>query len=76
MLGSILLSPFKGLSFVFNEIAKAVDEDREARRKQTMAELQELHRNYEKGAIAEEAFDEQEKILLDRLDALSDGGGA
>lgn len=76
MLGSILLSPISGLGFIFNEIAKAVDEDREARRKQTMAELTELHRSFEQGAIAESAFDEQEKLLLDRLDSLSDGGTA
>ena len=71
MLGSILLSPFTGLGFVFNEIAKAVNEEREARRRLTMSELQDLHRRYESGEVAEDTFDEQEKQLLDRLDSLS-----
>jgi hypothetical protein len=71
MLGSLLLSPITGLSFILREIAHAVDEAREADRRAIMAELQELHRRIESGDIAEADFDTQEAALLDRLDALS-----
>jgi hypothetical protein len=78
MLGSLLLSPITGLTFIMREIANAVDEAREADRRAIMAELQELHRRIESGDIAEADFDTQEAALLDRLDAMSGGvaGGA
>jgi hypothetical protein len=78
MLGSLLLSPITGLTFIMREIANAVDEAREADRRAIMAELQELHRRIESGDIAEADFDTQEAALLDRLDAISGGvaGGA
>jgi hypothetical protein len=75
MLGSLLLSPITGLTFIMREIANAVDEAREADRRAIMAELQELHRRIENGDIAEADFDAQEAALLDRLDALSGTGG-
>jgi len=74
MLGSLLLSPMTGLTFILREIAQAVDEAREADRRAIMAELQELHRLIERGAIAEAAFDTREAALLDRLEALSGAG--
>jgi hypothetical protein len=74
MLGSLLLSPMTGLTFILREIAQAVDEAREADRRAIMAELQELHRLIERGAIAEAAFDAREAALLDRLEALSGAG--
>jgi Gas vesicle protein G len=78
MLGSLLLSPITGLTFIMREIANAVDEAREADRRAIMAELRELHRRIESGDIAEADFDTQEAALLDRLDAMSGGvaGGA
>ncbi len=75
MLGSLLLSPMTGLTFILREIAQAVDEAREADRRAIMAELQELHRLIERGDIAEAAFDAREAVLLDRLEALSGAGG-
>jgi hypothetical protein len=74
MLGSLLLSPITGLTFIMREIANAVDEAREADRRAIMAELQELHRRIESGDIAEADFDRQEAALLDRLDAMSSAG--
>lgn len=74
MLGGILLSPVKGLAFVLNNIAKAVDDARDAERRAVMAELQNLHRQLERGEIDDDAFDDREAALLDRLDALSGGG--
>ncbi len=74
MLGSLLLSPITGLTFIMREIANAVDEAREADRRAIMAELQELHRRIESGDITEADFDTQETALLDRLEAMSGAG--
>jgi hypothetical protein len=70
MLSELVLAPFHGLSFIFREIAKAVEEDREAQREQVMASLRELHRGLESGSLAEADFQRQEKELLDRLEKL------
>ena len=56
------------------EIAHAVDEAREAGRKAIMADLQELHRQIERGAITEAEFDLREAALLDQLEGLSGNG--
>jgi hypothetical protein len=74
MLGSLLLSPITGLTFILREIAHAVDETRGADRRAIMAELQELHRRIEGGDIAEAEFDTREAALLDRLDVLAGAG--
>ncbi len=73
MIGSLLLSPVTGLTFIMREIAHAIDEAREADRRAVMAALQELHRQIETGAITEAGFDLREAELLDRLEALSGG---
>ncbi len=73
MIGSLLLSPVTGLTFIMREIAHAIDEAREADRRAVMAALQELHRQIETGAITEAQFDLREAELLDRLEALSGG---
>nr|WP_294552326.1 gas vesicle protein GvpG [uncultured Rhodopila sp.] len=71
MIGSLLFSPVSGLTFVMREIAHAVDEAREADRKSIMADLQELHRQIERGTITEQEFETREAVLLDRLEVLS-----
>ncbi|MHB1101898.1 MAG: gas vesicle protein GvpG [Devosia sp.] len=70
MLGSLVFAPFHGLAFIFREIAKAVDKDREAQREQVMASLRELHRGIETGSLTEAEFQRQEKTMLDRLESL------
>lgn len=75
MLGGLLLSPMTGLTFVLREIAQAVDEARDADRRAIMAELQELHRLIERGAIDDATFEAREMALLDRLEA-HDGAGS
>ena len=76
MLGSILMSPMNGLTFILREIAQAVDDARDADRRRIMADLQELHRLIERGEITDAEFDARETPLLDRLEALSGNGGA
>ena len=67
MLGMLLMSPVTGLIFVLREIAQAVGDARDADRRAAMAELQELHRLIEAGAIPEAEFEEREAVLLDKL---------
>nr|WP_294526941.1 gas vesicle protein GvpG [uncultured Rhodopila sp.] len=74
MIGSLLMSPMTGLTFIMREIAHAVDEAREAGRKAIMADLQELHRQIERGSITEPEFELREAALLDQLEGLSGNG--
>ena len=76
MLGSLLLSPITGVTFILREIARAVDEARAADRRAIMDELQELHRQIERGAIPEAEFEAREAALLDRLEAFSSSSAA
>jgi hypothetical protein len=74
MIGSLLMSPMNGLTFIMREIAHAVDEAREAGRKAVMSDLQELHRQIERGSITEPEFELREAALLDQLEGLSGNG--
>lgn len=71
MLGNLLFSPVTGLAFIMRQITDAVNEAQEASRRAIMADLQTLHRQLERGEIDEKRFDEQETVLLDRLESLS-----
>jgi hypothetical protein len=67
-LDDLVMSPFKGFMFIVKEIAKAVEQERESQRNNTMAELSALHAKLEAGEIDEDTFDELEAELLDRLE--------
>lgn len=64
----VVLSPFKGFLFIAKEVAKAVDQAREADRTNAMRELSELHHKLEAGEITDEEFDTRESELLDLLE--------
>jgi hypothetical protein len=74
----ILSSPARGLMFVLREINKAVQAERKDEQRRVMTQLSDLHRQFDEHSIAADAFDAQEKLLLDRLDNMrqehSDGG--
>lgn len=63
-------APFRGLWWVFKEVANAVDRARTDDADGLMAQLQELYRQLEQGELDEATFDEKEAALLDALDAL------
>lgn len=71
IIGDILLFPFKGIFFIFEEIHdaafKALREDAE----QVTENLRKLHYMLEQGKITETEFDIQEAKLLDRLDQVN-----
>ncbi|MCL4459068.1 MAG: gas vesicle protein GvpG [Chloroflexi bacterium] len=69
LLTAPVLGPIKGVYWLAEKVAEAadnelLDEDR------VRAELLELQVRLELGEIAEEEYDEQERILMDRLKAI------
>ena len=75
LIDDLLASPARGLMFVLRKIDDAVQQEREAQEKGTMAELTALHRELDEGTITEEAFDAREHMLLRRLDEMQKGDG-
>lgn len=72
LVDDLLLAPFKGLFWIFREIHKTAQREEEAEAENITFELSELYMKLETGAITEEQFEAQEKVLLDRLDAIQD----
>ena len=68
----ILMSPVKGLFWVFKEIRDAAEEDQAGEADRITAQLSELYMMLETGKMTEEEFDAAEKVLLDRLDAIKE----
>jgi hypothetical protein len=70
LVDDILLSPVKGVLWVFREIHDAAQQELAGESEAITAALSELYMKLEIGQITEEGFDAQEKVLLDRLDRL------
>jgi hypothetical protein len=70
LVDDILLSPVKGVLWVFREIHDAAQQELAAESETITAALSELYMRLETGQITEAEFDAQEKVLLDRLDRL------
>lgn len=70
MLGTILLSPAKGLWWILKELHAAVEAEQEAEGDRLTQQLTMLHMRLEMGEITEQEFDEAEAAILDRLDEL------
>jgi len=70
LVDDILLSPAKGLLWVFREIHDAAQQELAGESEAITAALSELYMRLETGQITEQEFDAQEKALLDRLDHL------
>jgi hypothetical protein len=70
LIDDILLSPAKGLLWVFREIHDAAQQELAGESETITAALSELYMRLETGQITEAEFDAQETTLLDRLDRL------
>lgn len=70
LIDDLLLSPFKSIFWVFQEIHDAAQQELEGEKEAITATLSELYMRLETGQITEAEFDAQEKVLLDRLDRL------
>ena len=70
LVDDLLLSPIKGIFWVFQEIHDAAQQERAGEGESITAALSELYMQLETGRITEAEFDAREKVLLDRLDRL------
>lgn len=70
LVDDLLLSPIKGIFWVFREIHDAAKQELAGESEAITAALSELYMRLETGQITEEEFDAREKALLDRLDRL------
>lgn len=70
LVDDLLLSPIKGIFWVFREIHDAAQQELAGESQAITAALSELYMKLETGQISPEEFDAQEKVLLDRLDRL------
>src|SRR3990172_8212556 len=66
----ILLFPFRGLVWLFNEIEHAAEKEVSGEADGITARLSELYMMLETGQMSEADFDAEEKKLLDRLDVI------
>lgn len=66
----VVLFPFKSLLNVFREIHKAAVQEIRQEAASIRAELAGLYQLLEAGALDDQAFDDRERELLDRLDAI------
>ncbi len=69
LVDDILLSPVKGVLWVFREVHDAAQQELAGEGQAITAALSELYMRLETEQITEEEFDAQEKVLLDRLQA-------
>jgi hypothetical protein len=70
LVDDILCSPFSSILWVFREISKIAHEELDGEGQVINEQLRLLYMELETGRITEEQFDAQEKLLLDRLDAI------
>jgi Gas vesicle protein G len=70
LIDDLLLSPVKGVLWVFREIHDAAEKELAGEGEAITGALSELYMKLETGQITETQFDAQEKVLLDRLDRL------
>jgi hypothetical protein len=74
IIDNILLSPVRGILWIFREMYNAAWEDIENEADSITADLSELYMMLETGKITESEFDSLEKELLDRLDEIQEQG--
>jgi hypothetical protein len=70
LIDDLLMSPVKGVLWVFREIHDAAQTELAGESQAITAALSELYMKLETGQISETEFDAREKVLLDRLDRL------
>lgn len=70
LIDDLLLTPAKGVLWVFKEIHDAAQLELAGEGEAVTAALSELYQNLESGQLTEAQFDAREKVLLDRLDRL------
>jgi hypothetical protein len=74
LVDDLVLSPYRGLLWVFKEIHDVALEELEGEAERIREQLTDLYMLLETGEITDEEFDEREAALLDRLDTLEEQG--
>jgi len=72
LVDDILFSPVKGIMWIFRQIHELAEEELAGEADRIRESLTELYMQLETGEITEEEFEQQEAVLLDRLDALDE----
>ncbi len=70
LIDDLLMAPGSFLMWVMRKVHEAAQEELENDSARITAELSELHRKLETGAITEADFEAREQELLDRLDRI------
>ena len=68
LVDDILFSPVRGILWIFREIHNTAMEEARNESESITQQLRSLYMQLETGKLSEPEFDEQEKLLLDRLD--------
>ena len=74
LVDDLLLAPIRGLLWVFEKIHDAAQEEIAGEADAVTTELRDLYMMLETGRITEAEFDDRERTLLDRLDAIQERG--
>ena len=72
LVDDILFSPIKGINWIFKKIHELAEEELSGEADRIRESLTELYMQLETGEISEEEFEQQEAVLLDRLDVLDE----
>lgn len=72
LVDDILFSPITGINWIFKKIHELAEEELSGEADRIRESLTELYMQLETGEITEEEFEQQETMLLDRLDALDE----
>lgn len=70
LVDDMLLSPFRGILWIFREIHNAAREEHANESDSIAQQLRNLYMQLETSAISEEEFATHEKALLDRLEEI------
>jgi hypothetical protein len=74
VIDDLLLSPVKGFMWIVRELHKAAEDQIASESEDLTARLSTLYMMLETGQIDQAQFDEQERAILDRLDAIDAAG--
>jgi len=70
LVDDILFSPVRGILWIFREIHKAAQNEMAGEEDSITEQLRLLYMQLETDRISTQQFDAEEKVLLDRLDAV------
>jgi len=70
LIDDLILAPGKFVFWILRQVHEAAEKEMDQEAERLTAELGELHRSLESGAVGEPEFDAREREILDRLDQL------